>query len=424
MNILIVGSGAKEYTLAKLFSKYENINMIFVAPGNDAIGEFANCIDIKANNTDELLEFAQANDIDLTIASSEQAIVNEIAEKFNEAGRLIFAPTAAAARICTSKSTGKKFMYKTKIPTAKFGIFDRENVAVDYARRAKYPLLLKTDNHLPGENTIVCTSFKDAKRKIEDNFLNFNKKIVLEDFIEGQEFTYYIITDGYNAMPILSAVPYKYALNGNGGLITSGIGAYAPYYMLEADIESRIFNEIVYPTLDSLAKNKTNYTGILGIDIILDRNKQPFVLEFNSFLQEPDAQCILKLLDCNLINLMKAAIAGSLADDYSEIPVKAGYCASVVLTAGNYPANNLKSGSVIYGLEEAAEEDVEIAHFKTRKNLYAEFETTGGRAIAVTGSASTLGLAVDKVYEAIQLVNFDGMKYRTDIGKRLPAGII
>ena len=148
------------------------------------------------------------------------------------------------------------------------------------------------------------------------------------------------------------------------------------------------------------------------------------MLEFNSFLQEPDAQCILKLLDCNLINLMKAAIAGSLADDYSEIPVKAGYCASVVLTAGNYPANNLKSGSVIYGLEEAAEEDVEIAHFKTRKNLYAEFETTGGRAIAVTGSASTLGLAVDKVYEAIQLVNFDGMKYRTDIGKRLPAGII
>ncbi len=423
MNILIVGSGAKEYTLAKLFSNYDNVNIVFVAPGNDAIGEFANCIDIKANNTDELLEFAKANEIDLTIASSEQAIMYEIAEKFNDAGLLIFSPTATASRICTSKSTGKKFMYKTKIQTPKFGIFDRENMAIDYARRSKYPLLLKTDNHLPGENTIICSSFKEAKRKIEDSFANFNKKIVLEDFVEGQEFSYYIITDGYNAMPIMSVVPYKYNLNGNGGLITSGIGAYAPFYMLDTELESRIFKEIVYPALDSLAKNKTNYVGVLGIDIIIDKNKELNVLEFNSFFQEPDAQCILELLDCNFLNLMKAAIAGSLADDYAEIPTKSGYAASVVLVSGNYPAN-LKSGSVIYGLEEAGAEDVEISHFKTRKNVYSEYETLGGRAIAVTSSASTLGRAVDKVYEAIELINFDGMKYRTDIGKRLPAGIL
>ncbi len=423
MKILIVGSGAKEYTLAKIFSGYNSVDTVFVAPGNDAIGEFANCIDIKANNTDELLEFAKINEIDLTVASSEQAVMYEIAEKFNEAGLLIFSPTAAASRICTSKSTGKKFMYKTKIQTPKFGVFDRENIAVDYARRSKYPLLLKTDNHLPGENTIVCNSFKEAKRKIEDSFSNFNKKIVLEDFVEGPEFSYYIITDGYNAMPLMSVVPYKYNLDGNGGLITSGTGAYAPFYMLDTALESRIFKEIVYPVLDSLAKNKTNYVGILGIDIILDKDKQLNVLEFNSFLQEPDAQCILKLLDCNLINLMKAAIAGSLADDYTEIPLKSGYAASAVLTAGNYPSN-LKKGSIIYGLEEAEEEDVEIAHFKTRKNIYSEYETLGGRAIAVTGAASTLGLAVDKVYEAIQLINFDGMKYRTDIGKRIPAGIL
>lgn len=423
MNILIVGSGAKEYTLAKIFSSYENVGMVFVAPGNDAISQFANCIDIKANNTDELLDFAKANEISLTIASSEQAIIYEIAEKFNEARLNIFAPTAAAARICTSKSTGKKFMYKTKIQTPKFGIFDRENVAIDYARRSKYPLLLKTDNHLPGENTVLCGSFKEAKRKIEDSFANFNKKIVLEDYAEGQEFSYYIITDGYNAMPLMSVVPYKYNLDGNGGLITSGIGAYAPFYMLDTEMESRIFKEIVYPTLDSLAKNKMNYVGILGIDIILDKNNQLNVLEFNSFFQEPDAQCILELLDCNIINLMKAAIAGSLADDYTEIPVKPGYSASVVLVSGNYPAN-LKSGSIIYGLEDAEAEDVEIAHFKTRKNIYSEYETLGGRAIAVTATASTLGRAIDKVYDAAQLISFDGMKYRTDVGKRLPTGIL
>lgn len=423
MNILIVGSGAKEYSLAKLFSTYDNVNLVFVAPGNDAIGEFANCIDIKANNTDELLEFAKANEIDLTIASSEQAVMYEIAEKFNAEGILVFSPTAAAARICTSKSTGKKFMYKTKIQTPKFGIFDRENMAVDYARRSRYPLLLKTDNHLPGENTIVCNSFKEAKRKIEDSFTNFNKKIVLEDFVEGQEFSYYIITDGYNAMPLVSVVPYKYTLDGNGGLITSGIGAYAPFYMLDAELEARIFKEIVYPTLDSLAKNKTNYVGILGIDMILDKNKQLNVLEFNSFFQEPDAQCVLALLNCNFINLMRAAIAGSLADDYSEVPIKSGYSSSVVLVSGNYPSN-LKCGSIIYGLEEVEEEDVEISHFKTRKNVYAEYETIGGRAIAVTASAATLGRALDKVYDAVRIINFDGKKYRSDIGKHLPAGIV
>ena len=246
---------------------------------------------------------------------------------------------------------------------------------------------------------------------------------MLEDYAEGQEFSYYIITDGYNAMPLMSVVPYKYNLDGNGGLITSGIGAYAPFYMLDTEMESRIFKEIVYPTLDSLAKNKMNYVGILGIDIILDKNNQLNVLEFNSFFQEPDAQCILELLDCNIINLMKAAIAGSLADDYTEIPVKPGYSASVVLVSGNYPAN-LKSGSIIYGLEDAEAEDVEIAHFKTRKNIYSEYETLGGRAIAVTATASTLGRAIDKVYDAAQLISFDGMKYRTDVGKRLPTGIL
>ena len=299
MKVLIIGSGAKEYTIAKKISYYENTSLVFVAPGNDAIAEFANCIDIKADDVENLAEFAKANEIDLTIVASETAISSGIAERFNEAGLMVFAPSADAAKISIYKSVGKKFMYKTKVPTPKFGIFDRENMAIDYARKSQYPLLVKTDMHISGENIYVCDNFKIAKRIIENLFDSKHKKVIIEDYVSGQEFSYYVITDGYNAMPLESVVPYKGTLEGNGGSLTSGLGAYAPFYMIDRNLESRIFQEVVYPTLDELAKNGNPYVGVLGIDIILDRQGKLNVIEFNSFFKEPDAQCILELLDEN-----------------------------------------------------------------------------------------------------------------------------
>ena len=420
MKILIIGSGAKEYSLAKLISQYENTSLVFVAPGNEAIAEFANCIDIKADNIEELTDFAKANEIDLTIAASEKAIENNIAQLFNEAGLTIFAPTAEAARIATSKSISKKFMYKTKIPAPKFGIFDRENMAADYARKSKYPLVVKTDSHLHGQNVYICDNFKIAKRVIEDLFDSKEKKVILEDYVAGQEFSYYVITDGYNAMPIASAVPYKGTLEGNGGLITSGLGAYAPFYMIDRSLESRIFKEIVYPALDELSKNNTPYIGILGIDIIIDRNGNLNVMEFNPFFKEPDAQCILDLLDENLTNIMKAAIAGSLVDDYFEIRLKPLFSASVVLNSGNYPSEGTY-GSLISGLSEA-EEHSEISHFNTIKDSEGNFVTSGGRTLTVTANASTLEKAAQRVYESVELISFDSMKYRKDIGKTILIG--
>lgn len=420
MNLLIVGSGAKEHSMVKLFSQYENVDNIFVAPGNHAISEFASCIDIAADDSDGLLEFAKNNEIDMTIASSEKAIMNEIADKFNEAGLMIFAPSCEAARITLSKSSGKKFMYKTKIPTPKFGIFDRENMALDYARKSRYPVIVKTDGHMHGENVYVCESFKIAKRVISDLFDNKNLKIIIEDFIVGQEFSYYIITDGYNAMPVASVVPYKYVLEGNGGSVTSGLGAYAPFYMLDSALESRIFKEIIYPALDELAKGGNNYVGILGIDIIMDRNKRLNVLEFNPFFKEPDAQVVLSLLDVNFVDVMRAAVVGSLVDEYREISVKPMYSLSVVLNSGNYPSS-CKYGSLISGLEEALEYS-EISHFNTIKDVEGNWLTAGGRSMAVTAVASTLDKASQKAYESIDLINFDGKKYRKDIGKTVLIG--
>lgn len=420
MNILIVGSGAKEYTMAKEFSKYENVDLIFAAPGNFAISDYATCIDIEADDVDSLAEFVKVNNIDLTVASSEKSVECDIAGKFNEEGLMIFSPTAEAARITSSKSIAKKFMYKTKVPTPKFGIFDRENMAVDYARKSKFPLVIKTDSHMHGENVFVCDSFKIAKRIVEDLFDSGNKKIVIEDFIAGQEFSYYVITDGYNAMPVSSVVPYKHVLEGNGGAITSGLGAYAPFYMIDSALEGRIFKEIIYPTLDELGKNGNQYVGILGVDIILDRTGNLNVIEFNPFFKEPDAQCVFNILDINFVDVMKAAIVGSLVDDFYEIKVKPVYSLSVVLNAGGYPQEG-KYGSVISGLDEV-EEHSEISHFNTRKDLDGNFVTAGGRTLVVTSSASTLEKAVQNTYESIESINFDGKKYRKDIGKTLLIG--
>lgn len=420
MNVLIIGSGAKEYALAKLMKSYENVDLVFVAPGNDAVCEIANRVDIRADNTDELLDFAKANEIDLTIACSEQSIINGIADKFNNAGLMIFAPCAEAAKICTSKSSAKKFMYKTRIPTPKFGIFDRENMAVDYARKSTMPIVIKTDCHLPGENTVVCESFKIAKRVIEEAFNSQNKKLVIEDYAMGQEFTYYIITDGYNALPLSSVVPYKYSLDGDGGLVSSGVGAYAPFYMINKELEQRIFKEIIYPTLDELGKNHNQYVGILGIDIVLDNTGKLNVLEFNSFLQEPDAECVLALIDENIENLMRAAVTGSLTNEYAEIKKLEQYALSVVLNAGNYPVSG-KSGAVISGLEDV-DDEINVAHFKTCKNARDEFETIGGRTLSVTAVGATLESAMKKAYENAKLIQFEGKKHRNDIGKTILLG--
>ena len=420
MKILIVGSGAKEYTIAKLVSQYEETELVFVAPGNDAIADFANCIDLKADDTENLVEFAKANEIDMTIAASEKSISSGIADKFNEAGLMIFAPTQEAAKITNSKSIAKKFMYKTKIPTPKFGIFDRENMAVDYARKSKYPLVIKTDAHQHGENVFICDNFKIAKRIIEDLFDSAQKKVIIEDYIAGQEFSYYIISDGYNAMPLNSVVPYKSVLEGNGGAVTSGLGAYAPFYMIDSKLESKIFKQIVYPALDELSKSKNQYVGILGIDIILDRSGNLNVIEFNPFLKEPDAQCVLQLLNEDLTQIMNAAVVGSLVDEYREIAAKPFFATSVVLSSGNYPAEG-SYGEVITGLDEI-EEHCEIAYFNTTKDANGNILTTGGRNIVLTTEASTLEKSAQKLYECVELIGFESMKYRKDIGKTLIIG--
>ena len=406
--VFIIGAGASEYTLAKKMSELEDVSEVFVAPGNSAMKDFCTVVDIRETNVKELLEFALENGIDLTLASSELAIKNDITRLFNQNNQMIFAPTQASADICISKSAGKKFMYKTRIQCPKFGIFDKPNLAIDYAKNSNMPIVIKTDEHQE-KGVLVCNAFSIAKAFIEDLFERGEKKVIIEDYVLGHEFSFYIVTDGYHALPLGSVANYKYELEGNGGLTTSGMGSYTPDYKVTTQIEKRILQQIIYPTLNTLSRQQTPYVGILGVDLIMNDAEQLYAIEFNSFLQTPDCQSILALLNENLYQLFQACVVGSFADDYEQLDVSDRYAASCVILSK-------KKEAIIAGLDDL-DEETQVAHFNTVKNTYLEYETQLGRTLVITRTARVLSKAVEDLYDEISIIDFDGMKYRKDIGR-------
>lgn len=407
--VFIIGSSAGEYTLAKKLSESAEIAEVFVAPGNDAMKDFCTIVDIREQNAQELLEFVLENAIDMTIAASEEAIKNDIATLFQQNHQMIFAPTKDSASICSHKSVGKKFMYKNRIPCSKFGIFDKPALAVDYAKKSAMPIVVKTEENQE-KGVLVCSAFSIAKDFIEDLFEKSEKKVIIEDYVHGHEFSFYVITDGYHALPLGSVATYKHELEGNGGLLTSGVGAVSPDYKVSHQVERKIFQQIIYPALNSLAHSHTPYVGILGVDLIMNDNEQLFVLKFNSFLQTPDAQVILALLNENIYSLFEACVVGSFADDYEYIDISDKSAVSCVLSS-------LSEDKIISGLDEV-DEDTQIAYFNIRKNTYLEYETKKGRTLILTRTARVLSKAIEDLYEEIDVVKFEGgMKFRKDIGK-------
>ncbi len=407
-NVLIIGNCAKEFAFAKKLSELDCVDKIFVARGNDAMKEFCTCVDIREDSPIELLEFAMENSVDLTVVSSEKAIKADIAGFFADNGQMVFGPMAKSAEICTSKSLGKKFMYKMHIPTAKFGIFEKANLAYDYARNSQMPIVTKTDEHRGVNGTLVCSSYSIAKSFIDESFLRGEQRVIIEDYIYGHEFSFYVVTDGYNALPLSTVANYKFSLDGDGGILTSGMGCYAPDYKISSEVEQYIMNEMILPTLDELAQNGTPYVGILGLDAVLTPEGNVVALEYNTSLQEHDCQGVLSLMDENLFYLMQACAMGTFADDYEKVEMSEQFAVSAVLSSGR------KSGSIISGLDKL-DESTKVAHFNTIKNRYLEYETVGDRTLLITKNANTISHAVENLYDEIELIEFDGKKHRKDL---------
>lgn len=398
--ILVVGNS---FALAKKMASL--VEKVYVAPGIELMSEFAECIDIREDDVTGLLKFALENNIDLTIATSEKAIRSDIASVFQANDKLIFAPTAQSASFAINKSYGKRFLYKLHAPTPRFGIFEKLPLALDYLKNADYPLVVRCDMDDDSHDRLCCTNFSHAKVFTEELFSRGEDKVVIEEYAFGHEFTLYVVTDGYQAIPITTVANFKFTEDGDGGLITSGVGAYVPDYKIPDDILRDVFNNVIVSALTSLQKKDIPYLGILGVDVVLTSPDTYTVLEFKPFFKDFDAQAVLNVIDENLLEVFEACANGFFADEYDDLITNDNCSVSCLV-------KSRLADKVIPNLELI---DSEISFIKSKRNKYFEYISDVGNNLVLTSCSKTLSRAKANLIEDLNLISFDGMRYRKDI---------
>lgn len=403
--ILIIGNGAKEYALAK---KLSNDNDIFITPSSDTLKDIVTCLDIREDSINELLEFVMENGINMTIALSDKAIKSDIASQFNNHKQPIFAPSAKASEICTNKILAKKTLYKLRIPTPKFGIFEKSNLAHEFIKKQDVPFIIKTND---SNSATIITSLNTGKNIIDSIFMEKNKKVIIEDYIYGNPFSFYALTDGYKALPIGSSITYKHSLEGNGGQLTSGMGACVPNYKLSLENEYYLMDNVIYPTLDYLEISGNPYLGIIGVNGILTDDNQIYILGWQSFTQDFDTDAILNNIEDDLYNLFESCIIGSFSDEINQINISNRQAVSLVLCCKNKSntENTIKNA-------ENLNDDTYISFYpNVSKNKYLEYEANNGQVLVLTSTASSLSKAREKAYQNASDIEFSGISYRKDI---------
>lgn len=407
--VLIIGNSAKEYALAKKISEFYDV---YVTPGSDAIKGFTTVLDIREDAVAELLEFVMENGIDITIPISKKVLNTNIVEVFNKNNLSIFAPSSNISKILFDKVAVKKLLYRLKIPTSKFGIFEKQNMASDYLKNIKMPFVIKTEEE---SSAVILTSQNSAKIILDSAFAQKDQRVLIEDYVWGTPFCFYVISDGYKALPIGSSILYKHVLEGDGGQLTTGMGACSPNYKLSYDNEEFLINNVVYPVIEYFEKEGTPYIGILSVNCILTEGNEIQVLGFKPFMQDADASAVLNLLDIDIISLINSCLIGSFSDEVDYIPQKNSTATSIVLTCKN--KENLENS--INGLD-FLDESISVDFYPSiKKNKYLEFEAVNGPVLVLTAYAGTITSSKNRVYDEAENIDFKGIWYRRDICKPL-----
>ena len=403
--VFIVGNSLSAVVLAQKLSKQCEV---YITSYSDLWKDFAECVDIRETNSAELLDFVMENGIDMTIVTSQLAIKNDIANLFLNNKQAIFAPTALASSIATDKVKAKKTLYKLRIQTPKFGIFDKQNMANDYLKNQKTPFVIKTNEIA---SSVIITSAQTAKNIVDSVFIDKNKKIIIEDYVYGTPFSFYAITDGYKALPIGSSIIYKHSLDGDGGQLTEGMGACSPNYRLSLEQEYFIMDNVIYPTIEYLESENVPYLGIIGVNGIISNDGVISILGWLPFLQDCDAASVLEIIDENLYKLFDSCILGSFSDEVESITLKDAYAVSLVLKNKN--KTNIEN--VITGIENLEEDTLFCLYPTVKKNKYLEYEAETGNVATLTCVANSVARASEKVYSEANEINFNGIFYRKDI---------
>ena len=419
MKVLVLGGGGREHALVWKLAESPNVEKIYAAPGNPGIWRLAERVAVDHNSIAALAEFAAAERIDLTVVGPESYLALGIADEFARRGLLVFGPSRAAAAIEADKSFAKDFMARHNIPTAAYAVFSDYARALAHVRERGAPIVVKASGLAGGKGAIVCMSVAQAEEALADLMLRrifgeAGDRVVIEEYLSGEEASLLVLTDGERALPFPLAQDHKRAYDGDEGPNTGGMGAYAPAGVLGADGLARVMEEIVRPTLAGLAAEGRPYRGVLYVGLMATPTG-PKVVEFNCRFGDPEAQAVLPLLESDLALLCLAAAEGRLAGQALRISDRSAVC--VVLAAGGYPGD-YQRGQIIRGLAAAeASPGVLIFHAGTAVRG-EEVVTAGGRVLNVVGVGPEFTTARERAYAAVSRIEFSGMHYRRDIAWR------
>lgn len=419
MKVLVIGGGGREHAFCWKISKSPLVTSLYCAPGNPGISRHAECVDIKVSDVEGLLRFARAEEIDLTVVGPEQPLALGIVDRFNEENLAIFGPTQAAAEIESSKVYSKNLMKKYDIPTAFYSTFTDFDEAVSWVKEVKAPLVVKADGLASGKGVIICQSEKEAIEVLDDImrrkiFGDSGDSVVVEEFLEGEEASFFAFTDGENVLPLVSSQDHKALLDGDEGPNTGGMGAYSPAPVITPELAEIIMERVMIPTVRALEQEGRTYKGILYAGLMI-KGDDLKVLEFNCRFGDPEAQPLLMRMSSDIVPILSAIAGKGLEDEKVQWSDEASVC--IVMSSRGYPGD-YKKGFEIEGIKEAEDTgNVVVFHAGTARDN-GEIIANGGRVLGVTALADTIPGAIELAYKAVGKIDSESLYFRTDIGKK------
>ena len=413
-NVLVLGSGGREHSIVWSLSKEKSISNIFCAPGNAGTLSQAKNLSVDLNDNKDVLRIINENNIDYTIVGPENPLNNGIVDFLESMGHKVFGPRQYAAQLECSKLFARKFMEKYNIPQPSFFECSNEEDVISVSTKLGFPIVLKADGLAAGKGVIICHNQSELDNALDIMFMDkkFGKasdKLSVEECLKGEELSIFVVTDGEHYKILNSAQDHKRIFDDDKGPNTGGMGAYCPAPLFEDELRDKVEQRIIIPTIEGMKKEGHPYKGFLYVGIMVV-DGEPYVIEYNARLGDPEAQVVIPMIQGNLFPIIKHVIDNSL--DSIDIENNEGFAVTVILASEGYP-NEYKKGMEIQGLDD----NLMIFHSGT-KIMNDKYYTSGGRVLSIVGQDSSLKGAIDNVYNNINKINFDNMYYRKDIGKK------
>ncbi|RQO72810.1 phosphoribosylamine--glycine ligase [Aquitalea sp. FJL05] len=419
MKVLVIGSGGREHALAWRIAKSSRVSKVFVAPGNAGTALDPNLTNIALASNEELVAFARSEDIQLTVVGPEAPLAAGVVDAFRAAGLKIFGPTQYCAQLESSKDFAKAFMQRHGIPTAGYQTFSDAGEAHAYVDAKGAPIVIKADGLAAGKGVVVALTLEEAHAAIDDMLVG-NKmgsagaRVVIEDFLQGEEASFIVMVDGDHVLPMATSQDHKRLLDDDLGPNTGGMGAYSPAPVVTPQVHNRVMREIILPTVQGMKKDGHSYTGFLYAGLMIDKDGNPFTIEFNCRFGDPETQPIMARLKSDFTVLLEAGVNGKL--DQVEAEWDRRVALGVVLAAAGYPEAPRK-GDVISGLP-AETADSMVFHAGTTFNDSKQVVSHGGRVLCAVGLGDSVKMAQAKAYTVADAIHFDGCQLRRDIGSK------